>query len=398
MKEQLYLKALILTVILSLSCSRSKNDIYPDSISFNQNTTRSQFLTDSKRLDLVPIVDLRSFYVMDSLLICLGTSMDNDYLIHIYDVNTNKLIISFGREGRGPDEYMQITRFQVSHERNEIYIHDNGSQNAFIYSIDSLVSKKSRNPIEKITFPRNEKDADFLLGGRPVKVPGGAYRPVFRVNVNNYIQIVSQPLVPLIFTRAIFPSMEIVGIVGYPPLKGLDSTINVIHLQNIFSPRYSYNPDAKRIVIAYNKTDLIEVFDESLNRIVRIHGPDKFFPKFAFESQSGIADQGTKVLSDKASSPFDLVRDIPGSARRAYSNPVAARNGFYVRYSGDVVPLNSSDPEPQYRTIFYFDYKGSLISEYTLDRKTSLFTVDSDEKRLFIKDTDGDYFVYELKR
>jgi hypothetical protein len=398
MKEQLHLKALIITLILSLSCSRSKNDIYPDSISFKQNTTRSYLLSDSKKLDLDPIVNLRSFDVMDSLLICLGTSMENDYLIHIYNLNTNKLIISFAREGRGPEEYMQITRFQVSHGRNEIYIHDNGSQNAYIYSIDSLVRKKSRSPIEKITFPRNEKDANFLLGGRPVKVPGGAYRPVFRVDVNNYIQIVSQPLVPLIFTRAIFPSMEIVGIIGYPPLKGLDSTINVIHLQNIFSPRYSYNPEAKRIVIAYNKTDLIEVFDENLNRIVRIHGPDKFFPKFAFESQSGIADQGTKVLSDKASSPFDLVRDIPGSARRAYSNPVAARNGFYVRYSGDVVPLNSSGPEPQYRTIFYFDYKGSLITEYTLDKRTSLFTVDSDEKRLFIKDTDGDYFVYELKK
>lgn len=150
-------------------------------------------------------------------------------------------------------------------------------------------------------------------------------------------------------------------VIGYPPLT-LEFTN--IEKRDAYYMNFTTN-QSDRIIICYYMTDLIEVYNEKVNLIKRIHGPDQFFSHFKEYSEGEISSS----ISVKS-----LNRD-------AYFSPESAGDGFMVLYNGGYI----DDPNHSVfcDKLFSFNWDGEPNVIYNLDDPIFTFSVDSDNKKIY---------------
>jgi hypothetical protein len=369
-------------LLILASCADDKLAVFPESSVFSDEKTKHTHLMDGKHIELEPITNIYRFEIVDSLLICSGTAVDNQLKMHIYNINSGKRIVSFASEGRGPEEFLRVDAFYVSRIRREIHIVDNNQQQITCYSIDSLLTNNLSAPSQKISFSES------------------AFTPEFMIDTNNFLCEVAMPYKSSdVIINVKYPSFEKSSAVGYPPLEKFDSINLARHYQGVFGRNVSYNDESRKIVVAYSTTDLLEIYDEDLNRLARIHGPDRFFPTYQVTGTPILSPQVSfkgKTLNDVGVMGLS-VRPVRGIARFGYRSVTTTTNGVYAVYSGDIFPENP-DSIPSMKTIYFFDYQGKAKRKYTVESgNVSVIRVDENKGILYASYT-GDLIAYKMEQ
>jgi hypothetical protein len=363
-------------------CKSDQLILFSESTTFNPTKVVNSHLMKGKTLDLEPITGIYRFEIIDSLLVCSGTSVDNSCKMHIYNLNTNKRIATFADEGRGPGEFIRVDAFYLNRMKREVHITDNNQQLLIRYSIDSLIKDTQSPPLQKVSF----KDS--------------FYTPEFQIDDNSYLCDLAMPLRSTnVLMKVDYPSFEPIKVARYPILKNFDTVKLARYYQNVFGRNISYSSETKNIVVSYVSTDLIEIYDEYLNRTARIHGPDHFFPEYEV---TGTPTTYAQIVYKNRTIKGNVIMGLTvsqkkGLARWGYVYVTTSPKGVYAVYSGDFVAENNTAP-PSMKTIYFFDYKGKATRKITVESgDVYVIKVDQLDEKLYTL-YDGNLMVYNLNQ
>ena len=366
--------------------------MFPDAITFNIEDVEHFHLTGGRRIEISPPLRIWEIAFHDSLLILTAESVANDYILHIHHAFTGKHLNSFARRGRGPNELYGLGSVQLLEKRRELYTLDLNANVGIVYSLDSLLNE-SIIPAHILRF----KERAYMMHLRIDSVhylcgPIG----------HNFIGLEPSYILYCIYNIA---NDTFFNRVSLPPLDGVDSVFNQGHLSAIFRtyPDWvSYNEQTGFIVQPYTHTDLLEVYDynDSMRRVVRIHGPDRFFPYFRFaDPPTSLADN---INPDRetwpvAKSKRDVVVFPEGVSRNAYFRARAFEDGFYVIYDGKPKPKRGTDQSNIVSpNLFFFNYEGVPLRRYTFDVSYRLYAVDPTRGVIYLLGLDGEIYTYDI--
>ncbi|WP_418697108.1 6-bladed beta-propeller [Bacteroides sp.] len=80
-----------------------------------------------------------------------------DKLVHIFDKQTFKYLLSFGNIGQGPEEITVLGTIAWNEIKQDLYVTDHGQRRILSYNLDSLLNDPLYSPSIKLNF----KDAIF---------------------------------------------------------------------------------------------------------------------------------------------------------------------------------------------------------------------------------------------
>ena len=386
---------LIFLPFLLFSCKgKVETELFPDAITFNIEDVEHFHLTGGRRIEISPALRILEIAFHDSLLILTAESVANDYLLHIHNAFTGKHLNSFARQGRGPNEFLALGCVQLLENRRELYFLDLNANVGIAYSLDSLLNK-SIIPSHIVRF----KERAYMMH---LRIDSVHY--LCGLIGHNWEGLEPSYLLYYIYNIA---NETFINRVSLPPLDGIDSVFNSHHLSAIFRTQpgwVSYNEHTGFIVQPYSHTDLLEVYDynNDMKRVVRIHGPDRFFPYFEFtDPATSMADlmNPDKETWPAAKSKRDAIVFPKGVSRSAYFRARAYDEGFYVMYSGIPYP-KESDPGISISTIkhlLYFHYDGTPVRRYTFDISHGQhYAVDTDRGVIYLLGLDGEIYAYDI--
>jgi hypothetical protein len=360
-------KRLLVPIIISLtlasSCKNEEIITFPESITFQNNSFKEIALANPVHIVLDPVIFIYNYHIFDSLLIIRGEIKENSKLLHIYNLNNFQRIVSFAEQGRGPHEYLNVMNFQILHQTNEIFVPDILEQDSRIYSIDSMILSSRKDYSKEVLFE------------------GTKFNGILNIASNVYLCNYCTKFIPedMMFVSMELPSKKLLSSASYPPLDTSDNSLPRRNFRDVFSNQYSYSSGIGKIVVAYSATDLLEVFDKDLRRTIRIHGPDRFFPKWEITG-------------------FSANNLIRGVSRKGFSSPIAVDRGFYVLYSGELWLLDKN-LTPENRTVYFFEYSGKPKVRYTFDLgHVGIFRIDQKEDKIIVMDGKGELFLYRIKK
>jgi len=388
-------KCLLVLFCLLFSCqSKVETELFPDAITFNIEDAEHFHLTGGRRIEISPALKIEEIALHDSLLIITAVSAANDYLLHIHNAFTGKHLNSFARQGRGPNEFIALSSAQLLEKRRELYFLDLNANIGIAYSLDSLLNK-SIIPSHIVRF----KERAYMMH---LRIDSVHY--LCGLIGHNWEGLEPSYLLYYIYNIA---NDTFNNRVSLPPLAGIDSVFNNHHLSAIFRTQpgwVSYNEYTGFIVQPYSHTDLLEVYDynDAMRRVVRIHGPDRFFPYFEFAyPATSMADlmNPDKETWPVAKSTRDAIVFPTGVSRNAYFRARAYDKGFYVMYSGIPYP-KEREPGIRISTIkhlFFFHYDGTPVRRYTFDiAHPQQYAVDTDRGVIYLLGLDGEIYAYEI--
>jgi WD40 repeat protein len=277
---------------------------------------------------------------LDSVLIISDTG--TDYYIQCYDKKTGQKIVESLPWGNGPDDMNYITSIQNCEDSLFIF---NSQQNKYM-----LFDKKDLLSLNNVPPGRS-----VVIKGDPVIhaliLPGGN---VVTHTFNPLTQLFSvyDPESLLVETKGDFPDDKQEYPFDFAKRKAFDFEFNI-------------DPNNKKIVVCYKLTDLIEIYDLSLNLIKRMQGPDYFFPITNQIENNGNISAGA----------------IFGTTIEAYGRPVITENEIWVLYSGNIM---GSKPNGYLKDVlFVFDLNGVPLRRYQLDIPIFRFDVDPVENKIY---------------
>lgn len=124
-------------------------------------------------------------------------------------------------------------------------------------------------------------------------------------------------------------------------------------------------PDRRRMVIATQYADQLELYDESGERIRTVRGPFGFDPRFT------VADlQGFRTMSSDA------------SMRHGYVDVATTQDRIYALFSGRTREAFGGDASFG-RYVHVYDWKGELVRVLKLDRDLLSIALSPDGRRLY---------------
>lgn len=276
---------------------------------------------------------------LDSIL--LLTNRNNSTFLDKYNLNTKEYmgdIISFGT---GPDEMLIIKQMQKTDSC--IWLFDQSQSKIFKYSLPEFYLEKTIKSSNTITL--EEMAYNFLI------LPTGKIIATTFNTENKRFSFFDL-------------SGKLIEHKGEYPTFG--KTLTEYEKIESFFCEMILTPDNKNIILTYQQTDLIEIYDIEGNLKQRIHGPDIFFP--------ALKQNGT----------HDKIRVSPkyGEARDAYFCPTLYNDEIWLLYSGKFYDPNIAFIY-LHDNILVFDTKGNFIKQYKLDIPIFAFSIDSKNKKIY---------------
>jgi len=297
-----------------------------------------------EQIDLNPLVQIYMFKLYDTLAFISGRAVDNDCLMHVYNLSDGKRVFSFGEPGRGPVEFAGLPlRIQIIKGKGELIVTDPNGRQSIIFNIAQLVETHEAIPIRKISLSGligpvisliDERYylCDPPLGGKMEKLSESPEMLMLH-NISDFEKAA--------FVR--YPSKSLVG----------ESLVFNSHFDYAFNQSVAVSPDGKKILVVYYYMDMIEIYDDRLNLIKRLQGPEQFLPAFE-ESGDG----------------FNIVQKE--NNREAFGQPIAGDTEFWVHYSGVSTRARLSS----YPKIYAFNWEGELLRSFQSDSLPILVDID----------------------
>jgi len=339
---------MIFITIIAYSCKDiSKENELPRNVKEKSEVLLSDTIRFEKDFELA-----KEFFVYnDSVLIVLNRKYENTNFIEIYELKNLKLIGSFFRLGSGPDE--MLSALAVLNE-NLLIVSDYVKNAIGVVNIDSVLN----NPTYRVTPYRHYLESPsivpFFEGNKLVAENSKSFKDE-DLGVDTKL-----PRLLLIDKHARFIDTQ----------KTEYYTRNVTCDGDIIT-----NKKTKRIVYSYMCKPLLEFYDENLNLIKSIKGPDKLPAKYRIENKEIIFD---------------------GVVPYTYLNFCSNNNNFWVTYIGDYL-TNGKRMEDFPIWIFEFDWNGNFIKSYNAKQYISSISISKSSDLFYATGYDSDKSPILLK-
>lgn len=270
----------------------------------------------------------------DRLMVVIESAGSHTNLIKVLDLRSGQLVQQFGKQGRGPGEFMDISSVHYSETEQRLDLYDGIMRRFTQYSLAELTSATIPDQPHIIDLTTSLPAYDFLeaclIGDHTV----------CGVAMNNQHQI-------------LVCDKNRTVCLGYGELKEgtADPTLPENILEN--SMWLAPHPTAKRVAFFMSFADVLGIIDLDKKALQKHHGPDQFSPVYpAFSLGNGLESYG-----------------FTDDTRNAYNGIVTSDRYIWGLYSGRHVK--------QYMTrCFYvhvFDWSGNPLHRYELDQPLSNF-------------------------
>ena len=289
-------------------------------------------------------------FFSDSVILVIDISY-GDHFVLIYDKELKQIAEQIPK-GLGPNESIVCWNIQII--GNDIWVFDPDMRKMKIYPKDDFFTKSRIIPHNTVTF--NEQ-------------------------VSTMVTISNQNFVGQSFT-AIENGLsfwESTGIINkniyasYPKLTNM-GTLSNIEMHILFENNVYYSEKQKKVVALYRYTDLLEIYDDSLNLLSSIHGPDQFLPKLNPDARP---NKETKA---------------------AYHYGFLTSNEIWVLYWGDFYSNTVSRTRMIYpRKMLVFDFFGKPLRTYNLEHPLHFFCIDEDNRTIYGLSELEDYCIVRYR-
>ena len=342
---------LLLPLSFLLCCSSgelSVNKSAQNFSDFNKNhSVTFKYLNDREwELDIP-----QNIIAKDSFLILISRVTSNHW-INIYSINQNKVIKSFLKRGRGPEEVLAIQNSGIY--RDSLWLYDIASKKILKINTFDLLSNES--PAIN-SYKINEFFYSASLLNDSLLVLSGDETTKEKFKIVN------------IYTSKVMDKQQAKNVYDFP--KKFPTPVAKDALRSYVNTRSGVN---LKIALIYRYTDVVEFFDSDLNLTIALHGPDRFTPQFQIGSRDGRY----------------FMKKTPKS-KKAYVTSIATDSHLYALYSG---ALRASGDWSFGKQIHVFDWNGNREASYHLNTKVYCIGIDKKKSRIYSFSEEENKIVY----
>ncbi|WP_303318478.1 BF3164 family lipoprotein [Flavivirga abyssicola] len=279
--------------------------------------------------------------IKDSLLYIQDSKSDK--FIHVFNLDSNEKIVSIGIKGKGPGEILSPYG-SLGIYNNKLWVFGATLNKYLGFNTDSIL-KKNYKPIQSELF-FTSKSFFYEVGWLSNNVIVGLNfseeeKRLTFYDINKKTEIHSGSIPPKL-------SQEI-------PTS--------IHKQSLMGT-LKIKPDRSKIVIGSLYSDLIEIFDESGNDIIKTKTELDFLPKYELSDNNG-----------------HIVMGQGGDTRFGYIDVSVTNENIYALFSGNT----RNDSSFAYgKLIHVFNWEGELIDVMELENDSISIEINSDNSELYV--------------
>jgi len=276
----------------------------------------------------------------------------SEEMLKIIELNTNKLLKSFGHKGQGPEEFISISQIIPDRkEKNSFWIYDIFTRNLKKFNIRSILNDDFYS--EKVIRISSEKN------GVPARLAFSSEDKIFGVGffLKHRLSIYD--------TNGNF----IKGI-GQLPFITKDERFKTQHSQGYIG-NFIIKEASGEIYIATRYGSIIEKYDMDGNLISTLYGPELFYPEY------DIVPAGqTYTITYNKKTRFGYI-DIQYNEKK---------NRLYLLYSGKykLSQKNQEKTKANFgKIIFVLDDNDTVLEQLELDKEIFRMIVSEDDPLIF---------------
>ncbi|RZS98411.1 BF3164 family lipoprotein [Cecembia calidifontis] len=332
---------LILVFLIGCDSSLKYKDI---DYTFTLNAIPEIKPLKAMRMDLGLLLSPVQIFFYDSLLFV--SAANQPFNVKVFDTNKdNELIGEIFENGMGPSETLSVFNL-IFLDDGTVWVHDVVStlMKRFLFDIkgDAILVEE----IESLAFMNPILSSVYLR--------------------NDQFYTTTQAIVPLsrflVYSRE---GDEISGVGNYPDY-GIEMPPMVA--VDVFSGQLISNPQKDKMVLAYEYTDLIELYDEKANLLKRIHGPHQFVPDFD--------------IGDRSGTPY--MKRVFNKTQHAYKSLAASEELIFLLYAnGKTVKPGEGEASIHHNKVLAIDWEGNPLAFYELDHAVTSIAVDWEKRIIY---------------
>lgn len=287
-----------------------------------------------------------SFYVVQDTVLVVQNQPGCEYLLELYSLNTLQPLLQTVRMGNGPEELSSCICYIYSGMDPVFYLDDYNTGTWHTVNMDSMLTNKRVQFLDKFQYTSNRH----------------IYSQLAVLNKEKYITYNLWYLDDAEYTNGVSDPLAVYSTRGEEEESPEDIRYLVAPVNGA---QLFWEPVNRQVFTADIHKDVIRIYDESLNPVKSLIGPDAFNPVYS------VKDSNT---------PIPYVGFAGDKEYKAYSAFTLTDKHIYIIYEGNrrFDPANLSPVE-----VFKLDLNGNLLCNYQLDRYIFTVSVDSNEEYLY---------------
>lgn len=354
MTRKLYLALSLIMIILSSCKNSQKNE---NITHFTREDFKKHTKLTGENIEFDAGLTPFRYYLLKDTLIFVESFKSAPFCYDVYGLKSKKHILSFGKKGKGPFEYLSVDFKHNSNNSDYFSVKDLSAHNISIYHIDSLLLFKDRYIPKRFKIPEPVKD--YCMISKDSILAYNDYYFKYR-NIQNNVAI---PLFKINLNHPLSNEDYING--------------SKYYTANASGGCVAHDSNIKQSYVAYHYEDKFEIYNKNLKLIKRLIGPDNIMPKYQQGSENLIGTENDKY-------------------HRAYYDIYLGKNAVFLLYVG----YNGVSYEGIMKKnveVFKIGFDGQLIHHYQLDRLLITCFIDRNEQYLYGSEIDASNAIGETK-
>lgn len=326
--------------ILFQGCIRTIRDDQRNVFFTRRDFRATEFLKADTIFFSKPLNPLSYLILKDTLILVTNLSHPDHYL-EIYNLKTQEILCTAAKKGRGPGEFLSCNVYYNNNE-DRFFVHDVVAKSWGSFHIDSLISFKDSYLPVKYILPDFVKEVAEL-------------DPLYFVGYN--IWFLDNKKYNNLTDKLIIWQK------GIKPFVNEDKKEKFYEVMNVTGAYLLVSPDKDKIGLAYFYNDKIEFYDNKLNLIKVLEGPDNIKPELEETNERKV------IFKD-------------GKYYRAFFPFYSTDESFFIIYLG-INGLKGDDNFRKPVEIFQISWEGDLIKRYQLDNYIFNLSLDSKQENIY---------------
>jgi hypothetical protein len=289
--------------------------------------------------------------ILSDTLLFVKNSRANPAL-DLISLNSGKTIARFCKRGRGPGELVDPFSIQYIENEKKFMVQDLAGRKVVFFDLDLILANAPKQYTKSVPF----KDTTWVR--KVVEVEGGNLFCNLIGHKDGYMNCILTPEGELIKFLDKYPKIDL----PFNPEEG----------SNVFGPFIGISSSRDRVIMPYNHSDLISVYNSTGDKVIVFKGPN-------YKELHLIHKNGRTSFTNRNNC--------------TYNHPCSNSNSFMIPYNGTKYKYAHS---PAYH-IFHFGFDGSLIEHFKLDYAVTNIAVDWEKRIIYGINKDLEPCIYKYK-
>ncbi len=289
--------------------------------------------------------------ISDTLLFVINDKADP--AVDVISINSGKTISQFCKRGRGPGELVAPFTVQYIEEKKKFLVQDIVGRKVVFFDLDLILADAAKTDTKSVPFNRND-----VWVRKVVEVKGGNLFCNLIGHKDGYMNCLLTPEGELIRFLDKYPKIDL----PFNPEEG----------SNIFGSLIGISSSRDKVIMPYNDSDLISVYNTKGDKIIEFKGP-------VYKELDLIYKNGRTSLTNRNNC--------------TYNHPCANSESFMISYDGTKYRYAHS---PAFH-IFHFGFDGSLLQRFKTDYSVTNIAVDWVNRIIYGINKDLEPCIYKFK-